>query len=110
MNYTVDVPAVQAVLMRVAAEAAALNEAANAAETAGGTAAALFGTAAEVSEAFTGFWKHREDVGQQVSRLVLRRADSVADAARAFAAADGEMTDTAGRALAATGTGYTARA
>lgn len=109
MNYAIDVPAVDSVLVRVAAEAAALNQAADAAKTAGDTAAALFGTAAEVSEAFTGFWKHREDVGQRVSRLVFHKTDSVADAARAFVAADGEMTDTAGRALAAIGTAYPAR-
>lgn len=110
MKYSVDVPAVQSVLGRVTAEAAALNEAGNAAKTAGDAAAALLGTAAEVSEAFAGFWKHRDEVGQQVSCLVFRRADRVADAARAFAAADEQMTDTAGRALAAISTGYTARA
>lgn len=108
MNYTIDVPAVQAVLMAIAAEGTALNAAAGAAKAAGDEAAAGFGTAAEVAEAFAGFWNQRDDVAQRVSSLVYRKADSVSDAVQAFVAADWEMTQSAERALTAISTSYTA--
>lgn len=107
MNYDIDVSAVQAVLMAVAVEGTALNESANAAKQAGDDAAAKFGMAGEVAEAFADFWKTRDDVAQRISSLVFRKADSVAEATQAFVAADGEMTDSADRAIAAVSTAYT---
>ena len=108
MNYDIDTAAVQAVLMAVAVEGTALNESANAARQAGDDAAAGFGTAQEVAEAFTYFWRTREDVAQRVSSLVFRKADSVAEAAQAFVAANQEMTDSAHQALARINTDFAA--
>ena len=108
MNYDIDVSAVQAVLMAVAVEGAALNDCANAAKQAGDDAVASFGTAEEVAEAFAGFWKTRDDTAQRVSSLVFRKADSLADAVAAFVAGDGEMTDSADRALARLSTSHAA--
>lgn len=108
MHYDIDPAAVQAVLMAVAVEGTALNESANAARQAGDDAAAGFGMARDVAEAFTNFWKLRDDVAQRVSSLVFRKADSVAEAAQAFVAANREMTDSAHQALTRTSTDFAA--
>lgn len=106
MSYDIDVPSLQAILMAVATEGTSLHDAVNAAKTGGDDTAGQFGTATEVAEAFTSFWTPRADVGQRISSLVFRKAETVAVATQAFLAGDDEMHYNAHSIMTRVDTGY----
>lgn len=106
MAYDIDVPSLQAILMAVAVEGTALHDTANDAADGGDDVGGRFGTATEVSEAFAAFWTPRRDVGQRISSLVFRKAETVAAATQAFLAADDEMQYNARSIMTRVDTGY----
>lgn len=99
MSYEITPGIIHAVLVDVAADGESLRGSAEMATTAGDNVSGQFGTAADVSSAFSAFWASRNDVGTRIAALVLRKAGCVATAAEAFIDADGEMTDAASTAL-----------
>ena len=79
------------VLVDVAADGQSLDKAAGDAAAAGDDASSLFGSAAEVAEAFNAFWSPRSEVGQRIAGLVYGKSQVVAEAAELFIDADGQM-------------------
>ena len=108
MQYEIQPAAIHAVVVDVAADGQALQQAGTAAaETAGGLAAG-FGSAAVVAGAFSSFWTPRQDVAQRISSLVFRKATALTEAAQAYIDADVEMTAAAQSALSTLPTAYAA--
>lgn len=90
---------VHAVLVNVAGDGQTLDDSAVKAHTAGDTLQDAWGSAAEAKSAYGTFWSSRDDVGIRISDTLLHQASCVAEAADAFIASDGAMSDKAREAM-----------
>lgn len=92
VEYSIQPGAIHAIVVDVAADGQALQQAGTDTSAIAEELAGSFGTAAAVAGAFEGFWSARREVAPRIASLLFRKTTAVADAAQAFIDADGEMT------------------
>ena len=106
MQYEIQPAVIHAVVVDVAADGQALQQAGTAATETAGDLTGGFGSADVVAGAFSSFWAPRQDVAQRISSLVFRKTTALTEAAQALVDADGEMSAAAQSALSTLPTAY----